>query len=351
MSASSQFAAAASSIPASAADVFDTLLSDTNPATLTLIPVANGATLLLASAGNGDTNVAVTAPTSSVAGSVTSGSGQNLQFQLAAGVGFASKEMTTNSTSTADAYVEAQVGRYFSITETANSQVAALKSSLSNALDTLLTNPQFGSGTTVIRVFDFYSGNSAAALDASALLDDTSGVAGADSLLGAQDVLLDAGSSAGQQLFVVNLAGLSGKALTLQNVEGAMLASSGTVRVEGSTPIVITSDNQPQRIIGGSGNDTLIGTGSDTLTGGAGNDLFGFSGAGRYTVTDFSTSNDRFAFNMPGVTNIDQLKAQVTGVSQTAVSVTYQLGPDLSVTLVGVNPNELLASMFQFTLT
>lgn len=351
MAASSQFAAAAPSIPASATDVFDTLLADTNTATLTLSPVGNGATLLLASAGNGDTNVAVTAPTSSVAGSVTSGSGQYLQFQLQAGVGFASKEMTSSSTSAADSYVELQIARYFSPDENANSVIADLRSSLSAALDNLLANPQFAGGTTAVRLFDFYTSNISALLHDFALHDDGTAAGEADSLLDASEVLLDAGSSAGQQLFVANLAGLGGKTLVLQNVEGAMLASSGTARVEGSAPIVITSDNQPQQIKGGSGNDTLIGTGNDTLTGGAGSDLFGFRGTGRYLITDFNITSDRFAFNMAGVTNIDQLKAQITSVSKTPVSITYQLGPDTAITLVGVNANDLLASMFQFTLT
>jgi Ca2+-binding RTX toxin-like protein len=51
-------------------------------------------------------------------------------------------------------------------------------------------------------------------------------------------------------------------------------------------------------IDGGVGNDTLIGgTASDVLTGGAGSDVFRWnSGDGSDTITDFSTTDDKFSF-------------------------------------------------------
>ncbi|MES2603542.1 MAG: hypothetical protein V4603_01310, partial [Pseudomonadota bacterium] len=126
-------------------------------------------------------------------------------------------------------------------------QKNALISALTKAL--AMTRGQADINLTV-RNFDFLTTSSSSALqDAQqsfALLDSEGSYQGIDSLVGANEVLLDAGDSTGSQLFVVNLGALtsSGKSLVLANVEGAALASSGTVRIEGNAPIRITSDNQ-----------------------------------------------------------------------------------------------------------
>ncbi len=79
--------------------------------------------------------------------------------------------------------------------------------------------------------------------------------------------------------------------------------------------------------------------------------MFGFSGAGKYTVADFNKAGDTFAFEIAGVTNLDQLKAKVTGVTKTSTSITYNLGADTSVTLIGVSASDLTAAMFKFTIS
>lgn len=350
MPSTSQLGAAASSVPAAVVTAFDRMLSNTNTSTVQLQSAGSGSTILVASAGNNDLNVAVTAPTSFISGSITNGAGTELLFQLPAGVGFLSKLTKTADAGSADTYIVSALAPFWG--GSSAPAVVAQKSSLEDAVDTALSN-LLGGGPYVIRLFDFYQGASVAAVTAMALLDAEPGGTGADSLVvgGSEpQLLLDAGSSTGKQLFVVNLASLQDKTLVLRNVEAATLASNGKVRADGSTPIVITSDNKAQIIEGGTGNDTLIGTGSDTLTGGAGNDVFGFDGNGKYTVTDFNKTGDLLAFNLPGVGSIDQLKAQVTGVVKTGASITYQLGADTSITLIGVAASDLTAAMITFTL-
>lgn len=347
MSSTSQLGSAASSVPAALVTAFDRMLSDTNTSTVQLQSAGSGSTILVASAGNNDLNVAVTAPTSLITGSITNGAGTELLFQLPAGVGFLSKLTKAPDAGSADTYIAAALTPFWS--GSSAPAVLAQKSSLEDAVDAALSN-LLGGGPYVIRLFDFYQGSSGAPSPELALLDAEPAGTGADSLVGGSELLLDAGSSTGKQLFVLNLANLQDKTLVLKNVEAATLASNGKVRADGSTPILITSDNKAQIIEGGSGNDTLIGTGSDTLTGGAGNDVFGFDGTGKYIVTDFNKAGDLLAFNLPGVTTVDQLKAQVTGVVKTGASITYQLGADTSITLIGVAASDLTAAMITFTL-
>ncbi len=181
-----------------------------------------------------------------------------------------------------------------------------------------------------------------------ALLNTDGSYAGVDSLVGANDILVDGSGTAGYNLFALNLAYTGTAAVVLKGVDAAILSAPGTVRVDGSAPIVITSDSQAQNITGGDGNDTLVGSGNDTLTGGAGSDLFAVNATGHYTITDFNKSVDKLAVEFAGVGNIDQLNTKVTSVVKTTAGVTYNFGPDSSVTLVGVSPADLTASMLAF---
>ena len=346
----------------------DRLISDTITSSVKTTPAANGGTVLVSSGGNNDVNLVISAPQgSSTAGSMSDGSGKTLSFQLPANVSLVSKALTVQSepgatTAQKEAaaqqvvtYVSGIVDKYIpssaATTPAAVEQKNALIAALTKAL--ALTRGQADVNLTV-RNFDFLGPNdplNQGALEA--LVDGDGNFQGIDSLVGANEVLLDAGTSTGDQLFVVNLAALTsaGKTLALSNVEGATLAAAGTARVEGNAPIRITSDSMAQNVSGGGGADTLVGTGNDTLTGGAGNDVFGFSGKGHYTVTDFNKAGDMLAIEMTGVTTLDQLKAKVTGVVQNTGSITYQFGPDTSITLVGVSATDLTASMLKFTIS
>ncbi|MES2606877.1 MAG: hypothetical protein V4603_18255 [Pseudomonadota bacterium] len=342
-------------LPSTATNLLDKFLTDTNSASLKQSNAGNGATVIVSSGGNGDVNIAITPPSRATLGSLSDGAGKTLDFQLPANTGLVSKSTEATTKSAAQDYIESILDKY--IPDNSTGIVAAQKAALVSAVAKALELVAPGSTISLtIRNIDFFTGggNSGSLENADqqafAILDSDGVYQGIDSLTGTNDVLLDAGAGAGNQLFVLNLGGLTGKTLGLQNIEAAVLASPGTVKVEGNTAIRITSDNQAQNITGGGGNDTLVGTGSDTLAGGSGNDIFGFSGAGKYTVSDFSKAGDMLAFDMAGVTTVDQLKAKVTSVVKTSTSITYNLGADTSITLVGVSASDLTAAMLKFTI-
>jgi len=332
-------------------EILDKFLTDTITASLKTAALPNSSTVIVASGGNGDLNLVITPPTARTAASMSDGPGSEIVFELPANVGIVAKSVESNNSAAAVSYVKNIVDKYIP-DGSANSAASAQKDAMIAALTKAMVLTQGGASINVkIRTIDFLSTESAAdKLEGLALLDSDGTYQGIDSLVGANDVVLDAGASVDSQLFVLNLGGLDGKTLVLRNIDAATLASSGTVRAEGSTPIRITSDNSAQIISGGNGNDTLVGTGSDTLTGGAGSDVFGFSGKGRYVITDFDKAGDKLAFDIAGVSTVDNLKAMVTSVVKTSGSITYHLGADTSVTLVGVSASDLTASMIQLSI-
>ena len=187
----------------------------------------------------------------------------------------------------------------------------------------------------VVRVFDVMHGSA--------------GPGNGSLAAGSNDIVIDAGANAGSQLFAVNLLHAD-EPVVLKGVENAVVANAGTIEVEGNTSIHIVGDIAAQNIIGGGGNDTLVGGGgNDTLTGGLGSDVFGFSALGHVTLTDFDVAHDKVAFSSSGITDIHQLAALVTSVVEAPTGVTFNFGPDASITLVGVSASEITSDLIKFT--
>jgi len=324
----------------------------------------DGGKLLNGTGPGGEKQGALTPGTGVLEGPITNGD-VTMEVVMPPGTGltFAGKDGQTPDA--AESYLNTAIGGYFSPNVDPNSDAGQQQQSLTGAVDDLLGS--LGGGKDVsVRLIDFLGKTSPGSLmeisttdgqnlvsgpDTFTLLDSDGTYQGVDSLAGANEIYFDAGTSKGKQVFAFNLTNTGGKTVAVANIEGVVLAGPGSVRNDSNTPIIITSDKSAQKIVGGGGNDTLIGTGSDTLTGGAGNDVFGFNIKGKYTVTDFSALNDKLAFDAVGVTNVEQLKAKVTGVVKTTNSITYNFGPDTSITLVGVSASDLTASMFKFTFT
>ena len=211
-------------------------------------------------------------------------------------------------------------------------QSASLHAAVQQLVDAVKSQ---GVTDVVVRVFDVMHGSSA----------QGNGALGA----GSNDIVIDAGNNAGSQLFAVNLLHAD-EPVVLRGVENAVVANAGTVEVEGNTSIHLVGDIAAQNIIGGGGNDTLVGGGgNDTLTGGLGSDVFGFSALGHVTLTDFDVAHDTAAFSSSGITNIQQLAALVTSVENDAAGVTFNFGPDASITLVGVSASEITSDLIKFT--
>ncbi len=105
------------------------------------------------------------------------------------------------------------------------------------------------------------------------------------------------------------------------------------------------------KLFGDAGNDILrAGSGHDRLNGGSGNDIFGFYGAGHFEISDFTIGEDQIFFDSTtlGVNNLEQLVSFITNVEQNDDSVRVEFGPDASITLVGINLDDITADMIGF---
>jgi len=93
--------------------------------------------------------------------------------------------------------------------------------------------------------------------------------------------------------------------------------------------------------------DTLVGgTGNDFLTGGVGDDTFVFSdGDGQDVVTDFTVGEDLIDFTGDSITSMAEL---LDASSQDGDNTVIDTGDGDSVTLIGVNVDELTAGDFLF---
>ncbi|MES2605306.1 MAG: hypothetical protein V4603_10230 [Pseudomonadota bacterium] len=330
-------------------ELLDQFLTDTVLSSVKTSKIGDS-TLIIGSGGNGEVQGGILVDSDSeIVGSFTGGD-LNLQVDLPVGTGLLFEGKDDQNSDESEGYLNTAIGGYFKEVDVINPFQVQHQQSLTNAVDDLLGS--LGGGKDIsVRLIDFLGKTRIGSLEEQsfALLDSDGSYQGVDSLVGANEIQLDAGTSAGRQVFALNLQGANGAHVLLANVEAAVLAAPGRVTAQGNTSIRIASDNNAQNVTGGGGADTLIGTGSDTLTGGAGNDVFGFNAAGKYTITDFNKAGDSLAFDFAGVTTLDQLKAKVTSVTRTSTDITYNLGADTSVTLIGVSPGDLTAGMIKFT--
>jgi len=163
--------------------------------------------------------------------------------------------------------------------------------------------------------------------------------------------IVGSGSSA-KEIVAINTAQLgTNQQLILQDLEKVVLVNKADVVVTGTKAALVVGDNADQKITGGQGADTLVGGGgNDTLVGGAGSDTFGFVSGGRFVLGDFNPTNDKLTFEIPGISNFNQLASLVTRVENTASGVVYTFGNAGSITLVGISSAEVTADLISFTL-
>lgn len=135
---------------------------------------------------------------------------------------------------------------------------------------------------------------------------------------------------------------------------------------------IITGGDGNDTIGGGEGNDDLNGQagtdklfgdagddilrandGHDRMTGGSGNDTFGFEGEGHFQVNDFTMGEDRLFFDSEklGINSMEQLVSVITRVEQNVDSTRIEFMDNAtSITLIGVDVNDITADMIIFTL-
>ena len=297
----------------------------------------------------GEKQGALTPGTGQLDGPITSGD-LTLTVDIPAGVGITFSGKDGQTADAGEAYLNTAIGGYFSPNVDPNSDAGQQQQSLTGAVDDLLGS--LGGGKDIsVRLVDFLGKTgttSAVARDATT--QDTFVMARASTP--SNEISFDAGASKGKQVFALNLTSLQNtKTLVVKNVEAVLLGGAGTVRIGDNNATRIQSDNTAQKITGGGGNDTLVGSGNDTLTGGAGSDVFAFQSTakGKYVINDFNKSTDTLAFKLTGITNFAQLQAAVTKTVQVGNDVTFNLGPDISITLVGVSPIDINNGLVKFT--
>ncbi len=319
----------------------------------------SGAKLLSGDGPGGEKQGALTPGTGDVQGPITNGD-ITMEVDIPAGTGLTFSGKDGQTPDAAESYLNTAIGGYFSPNVDPNSDAGQQQQSLTGAVDDLLSS--LGGGKDVsVRLIDFLgktSPGSSAPLttaevtggspeDTFTLVESQAPQAGTT-----REISFDAGESKGKQVFALNLSKLgSDTTLVIKNIEAALVAGPGSLRVDGTAGARVNSDNFGQNITGGGGNDTLVGGGNDTLTGGVGADIFGFSSAakGNFTITDFNKTTDQIGLKLTGVSTFAQLQAAVTGGSYANGAMTYNLGPDISITLVGINPTDITADMIKFT--
>lgn len=301
----------------------------------------DGGKLLNGTGPGGEKQGALTPGTGELQGPITNGN-VTMEVDIPAGTGLTFTGKDGQTPDAAESYLNTAIGGYFSPNVDPNSDAGQQQQSLTGAVDDLLGS--LGGGKDVsVRLVDFLGKNSVGSY-VSPTDVTAQGVP--------TEVLIDVGASTGRQVFGFNLGSLNGtKTVVVKNVEAIGVGGEGTLRIGDNTSVRVDSDNKAQKIIGGGGNDTLVGAGNDTLTGGAGSDVFCFGSnfKGHFTVTDFNAAQDSIAVKLPGVSNFAALQAAVTKTTQTSTGVTYEVGPDLSVTLVGVSPQDITAGLIKFT--
>ena len=318
----------------------DTVLGDTVGGVVTTTSLAGGGVLVTGTGSGGVQQGAVIAGNVPVAGELTEG-----QFVLTIGLppGLTAAFEGPGAPSTpaeANAYVRSIIDAAFPA-NSADVSVQNERASLINSIDALTKSltANFGAPTEVlVRVV--------------ALTDISSASA---KVIGTEEVVFESTGQAGAnpELMVFVMSALSpNKTLVLKGVEAALIAGSGTVRIDGDRAGFLAGDVANQALVGGGGNDTLMGGGgNDTLTGGVGNDVFALSALqGNLTITDFDVAHDKLVFNIPGINGIADAALHFTGLTQDAGSSTLHFDTGSSVTLVGVTPDELVLGMLKFTL-
>ncbi|GJL72844.1 MAG: hemolysin expression modulating protein [Nitrosomonas sp.] len=123
---------------------------------------------------------------------------------------------------------------------------------------------------------------------------------------------------------------------------------------DGGTSGEVDVRNLTDMLFGDAGNDIILsGAGHDRMTGGSGNDTFGFYGAGHFQVNDFIIGEDQLFFDSEtlGINSVEQLVSAITNIEQDGDGTRVEFLDDIaSITLVGVDVNDITSDMIIFTL-
>jgi Ca2+-binding RTX toxin-like protein len=302
-------------------DILNNVLADTQESSVQKTTVGGAAVVTGLGADNTPQGVLVES-NATVTGTFVVGT-SNSAVDLPAHVGLTSEGLATVVTpQEANTYLLGLIAQALP-SDSTNSAVIAERASLTTAVNQLLkANLNTTSAVNVVNVTDSTT---------------TTG----------NDIHITSNNTS--DILAINMTAVhNGNTLVLGNVSSAVIIGSGAVQVSGTTSAIVIGDSGNQLITGGTGSDTLVGGGgSDTLVGGTGNDTYGFNAAGQYTVKSAGAS-DSLQFNIPNITNIDQLAALVTNVVVQNNNTTYSFVGGSTITLVGITPDQVTANLIHF---
>jgi Ca2+-binding RTX toxin-like protein len=340
-----------SSLTPATQQLLDRILGDTVGGSAVTSTLPGGGTLITATGSGGVLQGAVISSTGqAVTGEIVSGD-LTLAIALPGGVNLTFEGPGTALTAEqANAHITGIVDAAYPANST-DPAVQAARYSLVAAIDAITQSLTGGStpGTVTVRVVTLTDSNTTS--NARPYLTDGSAYS-SQAAAAPNEVVFTAQNKAGTKellTFMTEQLGTN-KTLVLKEVQNALIIGAGTVRVDGATAAFLNADSNSQVITGGAGNDTLVGGGGrDTITGGSGKDVFGVNALGHLTITDFNVGQDKLAFSVPGFTKATDLAPYFTGLTVDASGAAkLNFGDYLSITLVGVSPEQLTLDLLQF---
>lgn len=153
-----------------------------------------------------------------------------------------------------------------------------------------------------------------------------------------------------KDLMILNMSTAPAQTTVLLNeISDVVVVGPGNVTSTATNGARIYGDNSPQFLSGGGGPDRLDGGGGfDSLFGGAGSDTFVLGNAGLVTIKDL-TSQDKLCFRAYGISNFNQLVANITSARDDMDGAFFQFVGGMQVKLVGYSTlSAYPLSMFEF---
>ena len=308
------------------ADVIDSVLGDTQGSSIEIDDV-DGATFAQGE-GASDEHQGVLIPTDEATeGTITNGDFV-VDVDLPADVGLSFEGFDSLVTEEITDYLTGVLDEALPESMEDEPGVAELKASLEKSLDLLLDGDESDTDVRVINVLE-------------------NGFEDED---GTGEEIRITGTGDDDELVALNINKVKdGNVVVVENLENVIVIGEGAVAVGGSADTALAGDTRDQDLTGGEGNDTLIGGGgNDTLTGGEGEDIFGVSGPGNLTITDFNVAEDQLLFELDGVDSFTNLMDIVESAEVVDGNAVYTFVDGSSVTLVGVDPDDVGSDLFLF---
>ncbi len=197
-----------------------------------------------------------------------------------------------------------------------------------------------------------YGGDGADVLSSSSGSDTLYGEAGDDLLSGYDNRINDTTSEILANNLLTSEAGAAAYVASYKtfakDLYGSAFDAGIRTRLDAALTSVDLADRGDDILLGGVGNDTIVGDLGDTLTGGTGNDLFvvlAEQGGNNVVINDLDLGLDRLRIVVPAGINQVVTFADIAGPSGPSVSVS--VGGQVVTTLLGLTKAQIPANFIQ----